>query len=217
MMASARPYRTALAVFALFAVYAVVRYHVFKGEPWKRFPLWTLNKVAAMTSVTLFAMALVHGVRRRYAGAVASAAVLGRLGFSLALGHTIASLLLLGPREYPKFFEADGGATLSTSAALAAGLCAFLFFRQLGLGSGESQQPGTRRGWVRLALLGTLVHCAGLGWYVWLEPSAWPAGLLPLTLIGAAIALGGCLASYPSRAPAKADAAATSVGAGKAG
>jgi hypothetical protein len=30
MKASARPYRTALAVFALFAVYAVLRYHVFK-------------------------------------------------------------------------------------------------------------------------------------------------------------------------------------------
>jgi DMSO/TMAO reductase YedYZ heme-binding membrane subunit len=196
MTAITRPRRTTIILFLLFTLYAVLRYHVFKGEPWRRFPLWTLNKVAAMTSVTLLAMALVKGVRKRSAQEILDAASLGRLGFSLALGHVIASLALFGPAEYPRFFEAAGGSTFSTSVAVAAGVIAILVLWPLAVGSNEANASRSLRGQVRLALLATVAHSVGLGWFVWIDPATWPGGLVPLTLIAAVIATGSCVASY---------------------
>lgn len=183
-------------MFAFFIAYAVLRYHLFKGEPWSRLPFWTLNKAVAMTSVTLLALALIQGVRRRGPGLASGAAALGRLGFFLALGHTIASLALLNPAEFPSFFTAAGGLTLSTGVSMAAGAAAYLVFWHLDRNSGSESAAGSRRAYVRLALLLTAVHAGGIGWYVWIAPSTWPGRLIPLTLIAAVIAVGAWLASY---------------------
>lgn len=191
-----RVHRTTIVVLVFFAAYAIARYHLFKGEPWRRFPLWTLNKVAAMASVTLFAIALLKGVRRRSPESVAEAGVLGRIGFSFAAGHIVASVALFNAVEYPRFFGPGGGLTLWTSLAIAAGVGAFLLLRQLAPGNTEGGAAGARRRLVRLALLATAVHTVGLGWFVWIDVATWPGRMLPLTLIGCAIAAGAWIASY---------------------
>jgi hypothetical protein len=196
MTRSPAPLRWMLAISLVFIGYAVLRYHVFQGESWSRLPLWTLNKAAAMTSLAMFAMALVIGVRKGSPEARFSAAAMGRLGFHLALGHSIASIVLFRPVEFPRFFHQSGALTFSTVYSITAGLIALLLFRKLAGGAGSDDASTARRGMVRLALVLTAIHTFGLGWFVWLEPSRWPNGLVPLTLIGVCMAAVATLVSF---------------------
>ena len=104
---SAAPRRAALraaaVVFLGTLIYAVVRYHGFKGVPWSQLPLYTMNKAWAVTAVILGGFALIAGS----AGRRPEARTLGALAAGLGAAHAVASALLLRPVYYPPMFEAD--------------------------------------------------------------------------------------------------------------
>lgn len=157
--------------------YATIRYNVLKGVAWAEWPTFVVNKAAALSALLLVVVFLV----RRHKGGAARLGHLLSAATAAAALHVALSLALLGPASYPKFFV-DGKPTAAAAASLLLGALAVVgaFARS----SRRDANPDPGRA-LRLGLLAFVpgVHAALLGWEGWLTPSAWPGGLLPITLI----------------------------------
>lgn len=180
------------------AIYATLRYNVFKGVPWIDWPVYVLNKVFALSALLLL---VAHLMRRRRSGAASLSPELRTAGVYMLL-HVVLSLVLLRPEYYPKYFEA-GKLTLSAALSLLAGAVAMAGVRLSGRNC--ENNGGLGRG-IKLGLFAFLsgIHAALLGFKGWFEPKTWPGYMLPITLISF---LAGCAAIaavlWPRRDPAQ--------------
>jgi hypothetical protein len=178
-----RPRTVIGVVIALAFAYATVRYNVFGDVPWRQFPVYVANKAAALASLALLGLSLVtrDRVNRRTIGAA---------GCTLLAAHAGASVLILTPAYFDKYFHADRTLTANAEAALAFGivsaiLAAVLFFTVQNNGNGRS----LRRGAGRVVLITAAAHTALLGYPTWMKVGEWPAYLPPITLLATVVAI----------------------------
>lgn len=165
------------------AVYATVRYNVFKGVAWSDWPHYTGSKILALASLILIAVAVARLAARqarpiRRLMAVAS---------GLAIAHALVSLGLLDPGYYESYFAGDR-LTLTGGGSVMLGALAVALL-QWGKGRRGSSTPDAA---VKpLALLAFLsgLHAALPATANWFAPEKWPGGMPPITLISFLIGL----------------------------
>jgi hypothetical protein len=159
------------------ALYATLRYNVFKGVSWTDWPLYVANKVLAIAALLLVVLAALRvatpqGRQIRRLMGWASA---------MALAHSLASLALLEPSYFEKFYW-DERLTAVAGASLLLGSLAFVLL-QWGKG-----QPGTAAPDSAVLPLSGIAFLSGLHAALpsgasWLSPSSWPGYMPPITLI----------------------------------
>ena len=175
--------RTILAIWLGSAMYATLRYNVFKGVPWGDWPTYVLNKTLALSALLLL-LAEVLRCRRSRPGD-GGAGFMGAIGL-FALMHAGLSLALLRPEYFASFFEA-GKLTAAAGTATLVGVAAMA-----GLVTRRAQP-----GWLALAVG---VHAMFPGYAGWFTPEKWPGHLPPITLISFVVALAAFgLAYAPQR------------------
>ena len=188
-----------IVILAVAVVYSVVRYHIFKGEPWDHFPLYIFNKSISLAAVSLIALSYMAGpLTRLHAGTFSFLLPFrkyyGLLGFGLAAVHIIMSLLIFSQAYYPKFFEESGKLNLTGELSMLFGVLALFIFFLVAISSlpsvASSMTPKDwgnlqRQGYLALAVV--MLHVFVMGYEGWLRPEGWPGRLLPISLIAFSI------------------------------
>ena len=192
--------RWLLGIWGVCLLYAIVRYNVFGGVEWVHLPLYVVNKSLAFGGVSFIAASYLSGKwikahagdekRRR-----SLAKFLGLAGFYFIGLHVFASLAMLSPVYYAKFFLETGKMNLTGEltvlfGVLGVGFLMFpaittlpLMFEALG---GVRWQRAQRMGYWTLAM--AAAHTLTMGWKGWLTPETWHGGLPPITMLGFAVA-----------------------------
>ena len=178
----------------LCAVYATLRYNVFKGVAWSEWPVYVVNKVFALSSLLLL-LVCVLGARRRAADSRPS---LLSAAWVLLLLHAGVSLAILAPACYPKYHDA-GKLTGLAGWSMLLGVAATVILHLAARPCERGASLGVKLGILAFA---SGVHAALLGYAGWFAPATWPGGMIPITLISFA-AGGAALAAalWPRRAP----------------
>jgi len=171
-----RHHSTLLAVVAVTATYAAIRYNVFKGVGWEHFPLFVMNKSIAWSGTILLLLAGWQAVASRVDLVTSryfiQAAALGGL-------HVLVSLVLLGPARYPDLFDRSMQLNLVGELALLGGVVA----------TGCLVWVRSSMASAILLPLAVAAHCAILGFRNWITPGAWPGRMPPITLLSAMAAV----------------------------
>ncbi|MGI9290260.1 MAG: hypothetical protein ACR2QG_03165 [Gammaproteobacteria bacterium] len=188
-------------VFGICLLYAVLRYHIVGTVEWQHFPLFILNKATSMAAVLFVASAYLVGKvihwhdDDRYKRLVVIK-FCGLIGFFMAGMHVLASLALLTPAYYAKYFNPDGTLNLEGELAIAAGVIGFFLLLGPSLTTlpmmpkalgGFRWKRNQRMGYTALGFVA--VHLIALGIHGWLNPSGWNGGLPPISLIALVAAL----------------------------
>jgi hypothetical protein len=162
---------------ALSAAYATVRYNVFKGVPWADWPHFVGNKIVALASLVLIAIAVARLVSPRPRRIRRLMAV----GSGLALIHTLASLALFQPLYFDKWFVGDK-LSLAAGVSLMLGAAALAI---LNWGKGKRGALAQRDAVLPLGAIAFLsgVHAGLPAVASWFDPASWPGHLPPITLI----------------------------------
>lgn len=203
--------RWILAVWIPCLIYAIVRYNVFKGVEWIHLPLYIVNKSFAMAGIAFLAGSYLVGKWIRVAEDEperqrAIAKYCGLTGLTLVGMHMVASLAMLSPAYYAKFFHETGKLNLTGEITFLCGV--------LGIGAlacpAISTIPGMfaamgRDRWLRMQRMGYVAlaaaagHTCAMGWKGWIDVATWPGGMPPITLIGFLIALTALVAKLFSK------------------
>ena len=96
---------TAILVFSL--IYAIVRYHLFKGLEWVHFPLYTLNKVLSFGGLTMLVAAGFFRLRTNSKPDDRSDTLMFS-GIVCVLLHVAISLILISPNVYEGLYRSEG-------------------------------------------------------------------------------------------------------------
>lgn len=184
--------KTFWAVTVLCAVYATVRYNVFKGVSWSEWPVYVLNKVFALSSLLLLLLCVLKGRRRPEEGRPA----LLTAAWWLMLMHVGVSLAILTSAYYPKYYQGDK-LTWQAGWSMLLGVVAAVL---LHLNSRPCERGASLL--LKLGIFAFLsgVHAMLLGYAGWFTPATWPGHMIPITLISfaaGALALGAAL--WPRR------------------
>ena len=179
--------------------YAIIRYNIIKGVAWEHLPLFISNKAIALAAVVLIALAYLLGPLARFwpkriVPLLGARQFFGLAGFGLGAVHGIGSLLLFTPANYPRFFLTDGTLSLTGELSMAFGVLSFLIFAVVAV----TDLPGVTAAmaedrWQAVQRLGygglllVLLHVVVMGFQGWLQPSTWPGGLVPISLIAAIV------------------------------
>src|SRR4030066_1728198 len=104
------PLRIIIITLAFCMVYAIARFHIFKGVEWYHFPLFINNKVFAFAGLLCFLLSFSAQafIKRNAQVLIDVKKYLGRTGFVLIIFHVVLSLLLFRPEVYDKFFDPGG-------------------------------------------------------------------------------------------------------------
>ncbi len=187
-------------VLTFFAVYASLRYIVFKGVDPIHFPLYILNKVISISGLFFLAASYATGKLNRlrfedYDRQSRFTKFTGLAGFSLSAMHVFISLIILGPGYFPKFYAGEM-MNLKGELSMLMGVISLYCFTipaittipamQEVFGINKWQQ-GQRIGY--LGLLLAFFHVTIMGFSGWFDISSWPGYLPPITLISAIIAV----------------------------
>jgi hypothetical protein len=169
--------KTVLTTIIACALYATLRYNVFKGVAWSEWPIYTLNKVFGLSALLLL---MIYAIQRRRGQDQAKGSLLSS-AWILMLIHSGLSLAILKPAYFVKYFQADkltwqGGFSMLFGVLAAVGVHKYCrFCEQCSPASLAVKMGG-------LAFL-TGVHAALLGYAGWFQPATWPGHFLPITLI----------------------------------
>jgi hypothetical protein len=166
-----------LTVLIATALYATLRYNVFKGVAWSEWPVYVLNKVFALSALLLL---MIYALRRRRRAAESPGRLLP-MAWALMLMHAGLSLAILTPACYAKYFQAEkltwqAGWSMLLGVVAAIGLHKFC----------RACEPGNPVGLpAKIGILAFLsgLHAMLLGYAGWFQPSTWPGRLIPITLI----------------------------------
>lgn len=182
-----RAFLVCIAIWAAAFAYAVVRYVVLGPVPASSIPLFVLNKSLSFAAVTLFAASTVAPSSfARLFGVVATWSV---------FAHVLASVVLLAAGQFDGFTTADGALSLRVQAALLVGIVGLLALVWQRGRTPDRAVRFARRG----VMAAALVHVTLLGAPGWARPDTWHGGLLPITLLSAAVAAFGIAASLRGR------------------
>ena len=195
------------AVWGICLCYAILRYNVFQGVDWTHLPLYIVNKSVAFAGVILLALAYLVG--KSFGGPAGSEPVrakakfLGLAGFAMVTVHVLMAMVLLSPANYEKFFEASGKLNLTGELTFLFGVLAYgcllfpaiatLPFMYDALGM-ERWLKAQHMGYASLAL--ACGHTVTMGGTGWVNVSAWPGSMPPITLLGFLAALAGLCGKF---------------------
>ena len=176
--------------------YAIVRYHLAGGVPWKEFPFFILNKGFALGAFVLltlnFALGPAKALGLPIPGSWLNARkALGMTGFLFVLLHALISFMLFQPAYFGKFFDGAGRLTAAAGISMLAGVLGFAFLWAYNL----SFQTHLREDKVFIAAITSRpvlvwalalggIHLAFMGYAGWMDPSGWNGGLPPISLVG---------------------------------
>jgi hypothetical protein len=175
--------------------YAVLRYNVAGGVPWKDLPFFVLNKGVGLGAFVLITLNFALGPAKNLGLPVSQSwlsarRALGMSGFLLVLVHALISFMLLSPTVYGKFFEANGTFTGVAGISMLAGVLGFVVLWGYNLSFQTHLREDkafigfiTSRRFLIWALLLGGVHLLFMGYSGWLNPSGWQAGLPPISLV----------------------------------
>jgi len=176
-------------------IYAILRYHVFKGVEWSHFPLYIMNKILAFSGFILLvaSLALEPVYRKHGAAWFTMRKFLGRTGMVLIIIHILVSFLLFRPEIYDKFFNTDGtlnGIGEWSMLMGALGISAYLIMHN------TFSKPEEGNGFQKMvmspafgvtALTLSALHVAIMGFEGWLTPREWHGGMPSITLVSVSI------------------------------
>ena len=111
--------------------YAIIRYHIMGGVPWKDFPFFILNKGISLTAFILLTLNFGLGPLKNLGvnvpeGWLNSRQALGITGFLLVFVHLLMSFLLFKPEILGGFFEQNGTLTLIGGLSMLGGILGFI-------------------------------------------------------------------------------------------
>jgi len=185
--------------FIIIFSYSILRYNVFKAVPLDQIPLYIFNKAIALTSVVIIGLSFLIGPLarfwpNRFVPKLYLRKYLGVLGFGIAALHGIISLLIFNSAYYPKFFTEAGKLNLTGELSMLFGILSIFIFSAVAvtsLPSVEKEMHPKQWKFVQrmgyLAFVLTLLHVTVMGWRGWLNPANWPGGLLPISMLAAAV------------------------------
>jgi DMSO/TMAO reductase YedYZ heme-binding membrane subunit len=187
-------------VLTFFAVYASLRYIVFKGVSPVHFPLYIVNKVISVSGLFFLAVSYATGKVKwlRFEDPFRQSRFIkfsGLAGFSLSAMHVFISLIILGPAYFPKFYTGEM-MNLTGELSMLMGVLSLYCFTipaittitlvQEAFGIKKWQQ-GQRMGY--MGLLTAFFHATIMGFSGWFNVDSWPGYLPPITMISALIAI----------------------------
>ena len=184
------------ATIALSFFYAILRYHIVGSVPWKDLPFFIFNKGVALSSFILlvfnFSFGPLHNIGVKVPESwLNSRRALGMTGFLLVLIHALMSFMIFKKDVFGKFFEETGGLTLMAGLSMLGGVLAFVVLWAYNLSFQTHLREDkpfikfiTSRNFLLFAMLLSAIHLFFMGYGGWLEPSTWPGGLPPISLIG---------------------------------
>ncbi len=186
--------RIIFGVLIFSAAYAICRYHIFGGVPWKDFPFYIMNKIMSMAAFILLIINFTLGPLKNIYDKIPESwlnarKIIGISAFLIAVIHILMSFLLFNPRVYGEFFMENGTMTLFTGISMLAGVLTFaiLWGYNLSFQTFLSQDSkiisviGSRK-FLLWALLIGLIHLFFMGFKDWLNPSEWYGGMPPISL-----------------------------------
>ena len=162
------------AVFGAALLYAVVRYHLLEGVPWRHFPLFILNKTISMAAVGFVACSYLIGKIFRWHDddkrlRLVVVKFCGLMGFFLATAHAFMAACLLRPSYFGKYFDEGGRLNLEGELGMATGIIAT---SKSTIGSQADRFPATEpdrpllRGQKKLRAPNREVQVLGVGFLV---------------------------------------------------
>jgi DMSO/TMAO reductase YedYZ heme-binding membrane subunit len=193
-------------IFSLAMTYALIRYIGFGTTPLSQIPLFLFNKALALSSVTIVALSFAIGPLARMNSArfnpwMRDRKLFGLVGYGMAAVHTMITLMLFTPANYPKFFDSTTQQINGTGQlAVLFGVLALAVTTLLAITSINPirQSMGVAQ-WRKLHQFGvsSLALLAGhivfMGFAGWMKPETWLGGLPPITLIAIVPVLGVAL------------------------
>lgn len=186
--------KTSLLALLGSVAYATARYNVFKGLPWKDWPIYTLNKAFALSALFV----LVFFVIRKHSATGHSQARELRMASVFGATHVMLSLTLLSPVYYGKLF-AQGTLTAAAGVSMVLGAVAAAV---MAVGPGTRGDQPTDGEVSILTIMAFVVglHAMLQGSRGWFLPSQWPGMMPPITLIAFLLGLAAvAVAVYPKR------------------
>ena len=187
--------RIIIYVILFSALYAILRYHIFKGVEWSHFPLFIMNKILAFSGfiILVASFALEPVYRKQGVAWFTMRKFLGRTGMVLIIIHIIVSFLLFRPEIYDKFFNTDGtlnGIGEWSMLMGALGITAYLIMHN------TFSKPEEGNGFQKMvmspffgivALTLSALHVTIMGFEGWLTPREWHGGMPSITLVSVSI------------------------------
>jgi len=191
--------------------YAVLRYHILGGVPWKDFPFFILNKGLSLAAFVLVTLNFSLGPAKSMGLPVPPSwlnarKAMGMTGFLLVLIHVFISLMLFTTAIFGKFFEDNGTLTGFAGISMLAGILSFvvLWAYNLSFQTKLSEDKAfigfiTSRKFLLWALLLGGVHLFFMGYSGWLNPAGWNGGLPPISLLAFVFFITGYLLNLLGR------------------
>lgn len=192
-------------------LYAIVRYNIYGGVPWKDLPLFILNKGISLASLILLTINFSLGPLKNLGIKVSDKWLdarkpLGITGFLFAFIHVFMSFSILNPDYYAVYFISDGTLSLRGGLSLLGGIVSFIFLWVYNISFKPTIKKDkkiiaiiTSRNFLIYAMLFTGMHLFFMGYSGWLTPSKWQMSLAPISLISFVIFFIGFLINLIGR------------------
>lgn len=186
--------RTTLLALLGSAIYATVRYNIFKGVPWSDWPIYILNKAFALSAIFLLVISV---IRKRLAQRHPNVQTLSMASVFAAM-HVVLSLTILSPTYYEKFFL-QGKLTAAAGFSIALGAVgAVVMAICVRIRGKQSADGGVRNQAILAFVIG--LHAMFQGFAGWFAPFKWPGMMPPITLISFLLGLTAvAIGLYPKR------------------
>jgi DMSO/TMAO reductase YedYZ heme-binding membrane subunit len=191
--------------------YAVLRYHIAGGVPWKDLPFFITNKGLGLGAFLLLTLNFALGPARNLGLPVSRSwlnarKALGMSGFLFVLMHVLMSLMLFSPAVFGKFFDTNGTLTGAAGISMLAGVLGFVVLWGYNLSFQTHLREDkafigviTSRRFLIWALLLGGVHLFFMGYSGWLKPDGWHGGLPPISLVAFVVFVAGYVVNLLGR------------------
>ena len=181
------------------ALYAILRYNVFKGVELTHFPLYIMNKIFSFSGFILLVsgFGLEPFYRKLGPAWFEMRKYLGKTGFVLIIMHIIMSFLLFRPEIYSKFFSGDGTLSAIGEWSMLFGTLGIAAYIIMHSSFSHMSEVNTYHKIIRspafgiAALLLSALHVAIMGYKGWLTPHEWYGGMPSITMISILVFIAG--------------------------
>jgi len=127
----ARTLKSAIYIFLFSLIYAVLRYHIFKGVALEQFPLYIFNKIFSLSAFILFALSFsVCPIQKLGWFSIfkqEECKYLGWVGMIFLIIHVFMSYSIFTPVYFEKFFGLDGKLNMVGNLSLLFGILGVIF------------------------------------------------------------------------------------------